>query len=85
MLQITDEEVNTLAGNEEVSLTSKLIDVYPKVEANILAAQQRVQKRKLSLGQDNCFVIGDMVLRKNIRQDQRKGGKLEADLLYTPL
>ncbi|KAA8578789.1 hypothetical protein FQN60_010951, partial [Etheostoma spectabile] len=43
---ITDEEVNSLAGNEDVTLTSKLSDVYPKVEANILAAQQRVRKRK---------------------------------------
>ncbi|KAA8593646.1 hypothetical protein FQN60_009762 [Etheostoma spectabile] len=44
---ITNEEVNALAGSEEVTLTSKLSDVYPKVEANILAAHQSVQKRKL--------------------------------------
>ena len=36
MLQITDEEVNALAGNQEVSLTSTLTDVYPKVQANFM-------------------------------------------------
>ena len=75
MLQITDEEVDALAGNQEVSLTSKLTDVYPKVQANILAGQERVRKRKLSLGQDDGFVVGDLVLRKNIRQEQKEGGQ----------
>ncbi|XP_046873719.1 uncharacterized protein LOC124466091 [Hypomesus transpacificus] len=79
--QITDEEVNVLVGNQEVSLTSSLTDVYPKVENNILAGQERVRKRKLSMGQDDGFVVGDLVLRKNICQEQRKGGKMEADLL----
>ena len=81
MLQITDEEVNVLVGNQEVLLTSTLTDVYPKVEANILGGQERVRKRELSTGQDDGFVVGDLVLRKNICQEQRKGGKMEADLL----
>lgn len=32
------------------------------------------------MGEDG-FVVGDRVLRKNICQEQRQGGKLEADLL----
>ena len=62
-------------------MTSSLMDVYPKVEANILAGQERVRKRKLSMGRDDGFVVGDLVWRKNICQEQRKGGKMEADLL----
>lgn len=80
--QITDENVNTLIRNEEVcSRMTNLKEVHGKVEVNIAQGQQRVRKRKLSKGEDDSFVVGDKVLRKNIRQEQRKGGKLEADLL----
>uniref|UniRef100_A0A3Q3FUA3 Integrase catalytic domain-containing protein n=1 Tax=Labrus bergylta TaxID=56723 RepID=A0A3Q3FUA3_9LABR len=43
------------------------------------SAQTRVRKRKLAKGDDDNFVVGDKVLRKNICQEQRKGGKLETD------
>lgn len=58
-----------------------LKDVYTKVEENIKHGKEKVMKRKLLKGEDDSFVVGDKVLCKNIRQEQRKGGKLEADLL----
>ncbi|KAJ8246487.1 hypothetical protein GJAV_G00268370 [Gymnothorax javanicus] len=80
--QISDERVHALAENEDVCIQTKsLKDVYAKVDANRTEGQARVRKRKLSKGEDDCFVVGDQVLRKNIRQEQRKGGKLETDLL----
>ena len=82
MLQISDEDLNAFVENED--LCSRIIDledVYPRVEANIKERQDKVRKRKLSKGAYDSFMVGDKVLRKNIRQEQRKGGKLEADLL----
>ena len=82
MLQISDDYINTLAENEDVcDRSTDLKDVYAKVEKNIAEGQERVRKRKLSKGEDDNFVVGDRVLRKNILQKQRKGGKLEADLM----
>lgn len=47
--------------------------------------QEKVRKWKLAQGNQVTFVVGDLVLRKNIRIQQRKGGKLDhAQLgLYT--
>uniref|UniRef100_A0AAV2KN59 Uncharacterized protein n=1 Tax=Knipowitschia caucasica TaxID=637954 RepID=A0AAV2KN59_KNICA len=47
---------------------------------NSKSQQKRQQKRELT-GQDDQFRVGDFVLVKNIRQEQRKGGKLERDML----
>ena len=81
MLQITDEDLNKLVENEDLcSRIADLEDVYPRVEANIKERQEKVRKRKLSMGEDDSFMVGDKVLRKNIRQEQRKGGKMESDL-----
>ncbi|KAL4000623.1 hypothetical protein ACER0C_005922 [Sarotherodon galilaeus] len=30
---------------------------------------------------DDSFQVGDLVLRENVRQEQRKGGKLDSDML----
>ena len=51
-------------------------NVYAKVEANISKGQEQVKKRKLAKGDNDNdnFVVGDKVLRKNIREEQRKEG-----------
>lgn len=68
MLQISDEHLNALAGNEEeCSHTKNQQDVFSKVQANIAKGQERVRKRKLSIRDDESFVVGVTVLRKNIR------------------
>ena len=38
-------------------------------------------KRKLSQGTDDNFQVGDIVLKQNIREQQRKGGKMAPDML----
>lgn len=39
--------------------------------------------KKISTGekQEDNFQVGDLVLRKNIRQEERKGGKLDLDMV----
>ena len=82
MLQINEDHITALTKNEDVcSHTKDLTDVYTKVEANISKREERVRKRKLAQGDDDRLVVGDKVLRRNIREEQRKRGKLEADLL----
>ena len=82
MLQINEDHIAALTTNEDVcSLTQNLPNVYTKVEANIRKGQERVQKRKLAKGDHNNFVVEDKVLRRNIREEQRKGVKLEAEWL----
>uniref|UniRef100_A0AAQ4QPV2 Integrase catalytic domain-containing protein n=1 Tax=Gasterosteus aculeatus aculeatus TaxID=481459 RepID=A0AAQ4QPV2_GASAC len=80
--QISEEQVHIYMTNEDVCThTNDLKEVYNKVEANIAETQEKVRKRKLAKGDDDSFAVGDKVLRKNIREEQRKGGKLETDLL----
>ncbi|KAM8913258.1 uncharacterized protein AB9W97_009521 isoform 2-T2 [Spinachia spinachia] len=77
---ISEERIHLLMANEDVSThTNNLKEVYHKVEANIAEMQEKVRKRKLAKGNDDSFVVGDKVLRKNIRG--KKGGKLETDML----
>ena len=84
MLQINEDHITALANNKDVSsLTQNLPDVYTKVVENIRKGQERVKKRKLAKGDNNNFMVGDKVLRKNIREEQWKGGKLEAEWLGT--
>lgn len=82
MLQISEERVHIYMTNEDVCThTNDLKEVYNKVEANIAEMQEKVRKRKLAKGDDDSFAVGDKVLGKNIWEEQRKGGKLETDLL----
>ncbi|XP_034541395.1 uncharacterized protein LOC117814249 [Notolabrus celidotus] len=79
---ISEEQVNALTRNEDLCIrASQLKDIHAQVEANILDSQEKVRKRKMSKGEEDNFEVGDRVLRKNIRQEQRKGGKMEPDLL----
>ena len=50
--------------------------VFEAVQANVLKQQDRVRKRKLEQGWDDHFQVGDRVLKRNIREEQRKGGKM---------
>ena len=81
-LQLTDEKVQALVQREEVSEGLKRQQlIYTEVQANIQKSQDKVCKRKGERGQEDNFMVGDLVLKTNIRQEQRKGGKLEADML----
>ena len=56
-------------------------EVYKKVIHNIQKSQDKVCKRKLLYGVDDLFSVGDLVLLQNIQQEQRKGGKMESQML----
>ena len=82
VLQVTEEKVLSLLKAEDTSDgLKKQESIYQQVKINVGKQHARVRKRKAQTGQQDHFVVGDVVLRKNIRQEQRKGGKLEADLL----
>ena len=49
------------------------------VRENIATAQNKYKLPKSP--KQACFQVGDMVLRKNIRSQQRKGGKLDKNWL----
>ena len=67
-------------------MTSTLTDVYPKVEDNTLAGQERVRKRELSLGQDDSFVMGDLVLKKTFARNKGRGARWNMIYcVHTPL
>ena len=56
-------------------------EVYKKVIHNMQKSQDKIGKRKLLHGVDDLFRVGDYVLLKNIYEEQRKGGKMESDML----
>ncbi|KAL0985065.1 hypothetical protein UPYG_G00152450 [Umbra pygmaea] len=77
-----DDRVNRLLGMEETSEgINKRESVYDNVKCNVQKSQDRVRKRKRERGQEDNFEVGDLVLRKNVKQELRKGGKQEANML----
>ncbi|CAI5673972.1 unnamed protein product [Oreochromis niloticus] len=55
--------------------------VYAEVTKNVKTTQDKICRGKAKRGEEDGFQVGDLVLRKNVRQEQRKGGKLDADML----
>ena len=55
--------------------------VYEKVQRNVRSSQEKIRKRKMEKGWEDNFQVGDKVLKCNIREQQRKGGKMERDML----
>ena len=53
--------------------------IYSLVRENIATAQNKYKLPKSP--KQACFQVGDMVLRKNIRSQQRKGGKMDKNWL----
>ena len=60
-------------------LTTVKTTIFPTAEKNILASQKRqkeLHKRRRNFHQEN-FKVGSLVLRMNMKQQLRKGSKLE--------
>lgn len=57
----------------------KMSEILKEAESNMAASQERVRKQKKR--PLSKFNVGDKVWRQNIRMEQRKGGKLEANFL----
>ncbi|KAL2091246.1 hypothetical protein ACEWY4_013509 [Coilia grayii] len=80
--EVTHDCVEGLAHTE--SLSPGVLDLskhLPKAQENMDRARARVKRQREEHGEDDQFEVGDMVLRQNIRQEQRKGGKLERAML----
>lgn len=81
IFQINDKLKRTVASQ---SLTTGLQDL-PKVHNVVLEnaekVREKVRKRKARQGQEDRFKVGDKVLCKNIREEQRKGGKMGSAML----
>ena len=55
--------------------------IYEAVRANVQKQQDKVRKRKQEQGWDDHVKVGDVVLKNIIREDQRKGNKIELKML----
>ncbi|XP_026026956.1 uncharacterized protein LOC113024268 isoform X2 [Astatotilapia calliptera] len=79
---MVDETVEDIVGQEEVSEDiqkhQKLLEL---VKDNVVKAQEKTKGKIKMMKRDVVFKVGDKVLRANIRSQQRKGGKLEANFL----
>ncbi|KAI4801528.1 hypothetical protein KUCAC02_019422 [Chaenocephalus aceratus] len=85
---VKEEKVSRLVATEEIHEgLNKQEAVFTEVKKNMKRSQDNVRKRKVKKGQEDNFQVGDQVLRRNVRQEQRKGGKLDDDWLgpYTIL
>ncbi|KAK1166319.1 hypothetical protein AOXY_G12923 [Acipenser oxyrinchus oxyrinchus] len=75
--------VEDVLGEEVVFPGIKLKDkIYETVRANAQTAVNKTKARKEAAGAvRHTFTLGEKVLRKNRRSQQRKGGKMDRDLL----
>ena len=69
-----------MVGREELhgglKITSQA-ETFVKASANARKKQEAVLKRKMLRGDKTSFNVGDKVLLRNIKELQRKGGKME--------
>ncbi len=80
--QVTEDKVTRLLQREAVCEgLQKQQQVYEEVQANLKKTKDKVRKRKLKEGHEENFKVEDLVLLKNKRLEQRKGKKLEADMV----
>lgn len=82
IFQINDDKVErTLASQSLTTGLQDLPKVHNMVLENVEKVREKVRKRKTRQGQEDRFEVGDKVLRKNIREEQRKGGKMGSAML----
>ena len=73
-----------MVGREELHGGLKIpsqAETFVKASANVRKKQEAVQKRKMLRGDKTSFNVGDKVLLLNIKELQRKGGKMERSSL----
>uniref|UniRef100_A0AAQ6IJ74 Integrase catalytic domain-containing protein n=1 Tax=Anabas testudineus TaxID=64144 RepID=A0AAQ6IJ74_ANATE len=77
-----DKNVEDVVGEENVSKDIARLDyIRSTVLENVLSVQNKTRRRLMSKTDSVNSVVGDKVLRQNIRSQQRKGGKLEPNFL----
>ncbi|KAJ8332783.1 hypothetical protein SKAU_G00416790 [Synaphobranchus kaupii] len=79
---MVDNSVETVVGEESVSEDIERLDqIKAVVQDNVRKVQESTRWRLKSGAPKPDFKVGDQVLRQNVRSQQRKGGKLEANFL----
>ncbi|KAJ8369218.1 hypothetical protein SKAU_G00092460 [Synaphobranchus kaupii] len=79
---MVDNSVETVVGEESVSEDIERLDqIKAVVQDNVRKVQESTRRRLKSGAPKPDFKVGDQVLRQNVRSQQRKGGKLEANFL----
>ncbi|RXN15276.1 myosin-1 isoform X3 [Labeo rohita] len=80
--EICHGKVEAMVATEQLSEgLSDRRETMEAVKKNILNSQDKVRKRKMERGQEDNFVVGDKVLVRNVRQENRKGGTMDPDML----
>ena len=79
---MTTKKVEKMVLTEEVYRgLDKQEDTFKVVNKNVAKKQEAVRKRKIKKGEVGVFTIGDQVLIKNVKAQERKGGKMESTFL----
>lgn len=82
MCSQVDSTVEVVVAEEAVSEDIKRLDqIKDIVHGNITKQQERTSRRMKHGAPKSALKIGDQVWRQNVRNQQRKGGKLEANFL----
>ncbi|XP_049328588.1 gypsy retrotransposon integrase-like protein 1 [Astyanax mexicanus] len=77
-----DATVENVLSEELVAIDIERHDrILNIVQENVEGVQERTRKRLQSKLPQQNLQVGDVVLRKNIRSQQRKGGKLDPEFL----
>ena len=79
---MTTKKVEKMVLTEEVYRgLDKQEDTFKVVNKNVAKKHEAVRKRKIKKGEVGVFTIGDQVLIKNVKAQERKGGKMESTFL----
>ncbi|RXN04057.1 gypsy retrotransposon integrase 1-like protein [Labeo rohita] len=80
--EVSHEKVEAMVEKEAFSDGSiQHKKCMKSVQINIQKSQDKLRKRKMERGHDDSFVVGDKVLVRNKRQECRKGGEMDKDML----
>ncbi|CAL8264520.1 unnamed protein product [Gadus morhua 'NCC'] len=79
--EVTTKKVEKMVLTEVYRGLDKQEDTFKVVNKNVAKKQEAVRKRKIKKGEVGVFTIGDQVLIKNVKEQERKGGKMESTFL----
>ncbi|XDV11184.1 hypothetical protein PO909_000192 [Leuciscus waleckii] len=79
--QIDKNVEDTMSVEQLTESAIAMSEVLNEAHTNTRASQERVRQQSKQKKAQKEFKVGDKVWRKNIRSQQRKGGKLEANFL----
>ncbi|XP_062267953.1 uncharacterized protein LOC133973886 [Platichthys flesus] len=79
---VTNDGVEALIAQETQPVGMKSLPAhYRRAQANMGKVREKIKRKREEIGHDDHFKVGQKVMRANIRQEQRKGGKMETSML----